>query len=231
MIMQVSGGADMGERIQIPTQGMQCIGAWLARPAGDAVGGVVIVQEIFGVNAHIRSLVEHYASLGFAAIAPAVFDHVEADVELGYDEPGVERGRALAAAVGFERALEAVVSAAEAIASAGRIAAIGFCWGGTVSFLANTRHGMPAASYYGGRTVPFLGERPKAPLLMHFGERDPIIPPGHVDLHRQALPEAEIHVYPAGHGFNCDQRADHDPASAALAGRRTLDFLHRTLRP
>ncbi len=221
----------MGERIQIPTQSMQCIGAWLARPAEPSSGGVVVVQEIFGVNAHIRSVVDQYASLGFTAIAPAVFDHVESDVELDYDEAGVQRGRELAAEVGFDRAVAAVVSAAEAISSVGRIAAIGFCWGGTVAFLANTRHGLPAVSYYGGRTVPFLHESPQAPLLMHFGERDPIIPPDHVALHRQALPSAEIHVYPAGHGFNCDQRADHDRASAALAGQRTLEFLQRTLTP
>lgn len=219
----------MGERIQIPTQGLHCIGAWLARPDGAAIGGVVVVQEIFGVNAHIRGVVERFATHGFVAIAPAVFDHVEADVELDYDEAGVQHGRELAAEVGFDRAVAAIASAAEAIASAGRVAAVGFCWGGTVAFLANTRLGLPALSYYGGRTVPFLHERPQAPLLMHFGERDPIIPPEHVALHRQALPDAEIHLYAAGHGFNCDQRADYDQDSAALAAQRTVSFLQRTL--
>src|SRR5690606_19428578 len=104
-------------------------------------------------------------------------------------------------------------------------------WGGTVAFLANTRLGMPAVSYYGGRTLPFLHEKPQAPLLLHFGERDPIIPPEHVDRHRQALPDAQIHVYPAGHGFNCDQRGDYDADSAALAEQRTLTFLRRNLAP
>lgn len=221
----------MGEHIQIPTQGMHCIGAWLARPSGTPLGGVVVMQEIFGVNAHIRSVVERYAGLGFTAIAPAVFDHVETGVELDYDAAGVEHGRALAAETGFERAVAGIASAGEAIASSGKLAAIGFCWGGTVAFLANTRLGMPAVSYYGGRTLPFLHEKPQAPLLLHFGERDPIIPPEHVDRHRQALPDAQIHVYPAGHGFNCDQRGDYDADSAALAEQRTLTFLRRNLAP
>jgi carboxymethylenebutenolidase len=219
----------MSERIQIPTQGMQCIGAWRAQPLQPSAGGVVVVQEIFGVNSHIRSVVDRLASHGFTAIAPAVFDHVETDVELDYDQAGVDRGRQLAADVGFDRAVAAVASAAEAIASAGPIAVIGFCWGGTVAFLANTRLGLPAVSYYGGRTVPFLHERPQAPLLMHFGEYDPIIPPEDVARHRQALPEARIHVYPAGHGFNCDQRSDHDTVCAALAWQRSHDFLREVL--
>ncbi|MDZ3822867.1 MAG: dienelactone hydrolase family protein [Pseudoxanthomonas sp.] len=221
----------MGEAIRIAGAGMHCIGAWRARPQGRALGGVVVVQEIFGVNAHIRAVVEDFAQAGFEAIAPALFDHVEDGVELDYDEPGVARGRALAAELGFERAVAGVAAAAEAIASAGRIAAVGYCWGGTVAFLACTRLAMPAVDYYGGRSLPFLGERPRAPLLLHFGERDPLIPPEDVERHRQALAgtDATIHVYPAGHGFNCDRRADHEPASAALARDRTLDFLRRHL--
>jgi carboxymethylenebutenolidase len=217
----------MGEAIQIATEAMQCIGAWRSRPSGRALGGVVVVQEIFGVNAHIRSVVEGFAQAGFDAIAPALFDHLETGVELGYDADGVARGRALAAELGFERALSAVASAAAAIASSAPVAVVGYCWGGTVAFLANTRLGLPAVSYYGGRTVPFLGERPRAPLLLHFGERDPLIPPDDVDRHRAALrtDATTIHLYPAGHGFNCEQRADYDPASAALARERTLAFL------
>lgn len=220
----------MGETIQIPTAGMQCISAYCASPEGTPLGGLVVVQEIFGVNSHIRSVADRFAAHGFQAIAPAMFDHVESGVELGYDEAGVKRGRELAAEVGFERSVAAVASAAEAIASAGKVGVVGFCWGGTVAFLANTRLGLPAVVYYGGRTVPFLGERPKAPLLLHFGARDPIIPPADVEKHRAALPQAEIHVYPdAGHGFNCDQRADYDAGSAALALERTLAFFRRQL--
>lgn len=221
----------MGQAIRIAGAGMHCIGAWRARPPGRALGGVVVVQEIFGVNAHIRAVVDDFAQAGFDAIAPALFDHVEADVELDYDEDGVARGRALAAELGFERALAGVAGAAEAVASAGRCGVVGYCWGGTVAFLACTRLGLPAVDYYGSRSVPFLHERPRAPLLLHFGERDPLIPAADVERHRQALAgtDSTIHRYPAGHGFNCDRRADHDPASAALARERTLDFLRRCL--
>jgi carboxymethylenebutenolidase len=131
--------------------------------------------------------------------------------------------------LGFERALEDVAAAAEAIRHCGRIGVVGFCWGGTVAFLAATRLGLPAVSYYGGRTVPFLKEKPRAPLLMHFGERDPIIPPEDVAKHRAALPSAEMHIYPAGHGFNCDERADFDQASSDLAWQRTLAFFAKNL--
>lgn len=219
----------MGETIQIATPGMQCISAYRSRPSGKAVGGLVVVQEVFGVNAHIRSVVDRFAEHGFDTIAPALFDMIETGVELGYDEGGLKRGRGLVAELGFDRAVATVASAAEAIASAGRIGVVGYCWGGTVAFLANTRLGLPSVTYYGGRTVPFLHERPRAPMLLHFGERDDIIPPADVERHRAALPEAEIHLYRAGHGFNCDQRADYDAESAAMAMKRTLDFLDRVL--
>lgn len=219
----------MGETVQIATEGMHCISAWRARPARKPLAGVVVVQEIFGVNAHIRSVVDRFADHGFDAIAPALFDHVETGVELGYDEPGVTRGRELAAELGFERAVEAVASAAQSIASAGTIGVVGYCWGGTVAFLANTRLGLPSVSYYGGRTVPFLHERPHAPMLLHFGANDPIIPPADVEKHRVALTDAQIHIYDAGHGFNCDQRADYDAAASALALDRTLAFFRQHL--
>lgn len=219
----------MGEFIQIPGQGMHCIGAWRAHPARSAVGGLVIVQEIFGINAHIRSLVDRFAEHGYDAIAPAIFDFVETGVELDYTKSGTERGRALAAEVGFDRAVAAVASAAESITFAGQTAVVGYCWGGTVALLANTRLGLPAVDYYGGRSVPFLHERPRAPLLMHFGAYDSIIPPADIEHHRRALPDAQIHVYEAGHGFNCDQRTDYDAKAATLALQRTLDFLARTL--
>lgn len=219
----------MGETVQIATDGMHCISAWRARPAGKPLGGIVVVQEIFGVNAHIRSVVDGFAARGFDAIAPALFDHVETGVELDYDDAGVRRGRELVAEVGFDRAVEAVASAAQSIASSGTVGVVGYCWGGTVAFLGNTRLGLPSVTYYGGRTVPFLHEKPQAPMLLHFGAHDPIIPPADVEKHRAALPDAHIHVYDAGHGFNCDQRADYDAAASALALERTLAFFGQHL--
>ncbi|WP_422653316.1 dienelactone hydrolase family protein [Dokdonella sp.] len=221
----------MGQTISIGSSGLQCIGAYVARPQGTPKGGLVIAQEIFGVNAHIRGVADRFATHGYVAIAPAFFDRVERDVELDYDEAGFRRGRELIAEVGLSAAVEDVASAAEAIASAGPIGCVGYCWGGTVAFLAATRLGLPAVSYYGMRNVQYFDETPRAPLMFHFGERDASIPPQMVQRHRDELPGAEVYTYPAGHGFNRDVGADYEPASAALALQRTLAFFARHLAP
>ncbi|NCT66327.1 MAG: dienelactone hydrolase family protein [Rhodanobacteraceae bacterium] len=220
----------MGQTIQLNTSRLQCIGAYLARPAGTPKGGLVVVQEIFGVNAHMRGVVDRFAEHGYTAIAPAFFDHVESGVELDYDSEGMARGRRLAGEIPFDLAIEDVASAAEAIASAGRIGCVGYCWGGTVAFLAATRLGLPAVSYYGARNVNFLDETPKAAVMFHFGLRDKSIPPEAIARHRAALPDAEIFTYPAGHAFNreVDSKA-YDAASAQLALERTLAFFDREL--
>jgi carboxymethylenebutenolidase len=220
----------MGQTIQLNTSRMQCIGAYLARPEGTPKGGLVVVQEIFGVNAHMRAVVDRFAAHGFTAIAPAFFDHVEHGVELGYDEAGFRRGRELIAEIGLDLAVEDVASAAEAIASAGRIGCVGYCRGGTVALLAATRLGMPAVGYYGARNVNFLGESPRAPLMLHFGETDTSIPPEAIAKQREAWPQAEIFTYPAGHAFDrtVDPKAYvHEAAERALA--RTLAFFERHL--
>ncbi len=187
---------------------------------------VVLVQEIFGVNAHIRDVAARLAAAGHEVLVPSVCDPVERGVELDYDDAGIARGRDLVAAIGFDRTLDIVGVAAQQLGRPDRaVAVVGFCWGGTVALLSNTRLGLPAVSYYGGRSVPFLDEPLRAPMLMHFGERDPIIPPAHVALHREKLPTARMHRYAAGHGFNCDRRADFDAAAAMLAWSRTLAFL------
>jgi carboxymethylenebutenolidase len=200
--------------------------AWLARPENAPLGAVVVIQEIFGVNAHIRHVADRFAAAGFTAMAPALFDLVDPGVELRYDQDGVARGRDYAASLGFERGLKIVGAASRWLHESGHaVAAVGFCWGGTLAMLANTRLHMASVTYYGGRSVPFLGEPARAPMLFHFGERDPIIPPEDVEKHRLHHPEATVHVYGAGHGFNCDERADYDADAAALAWTRTLAFL------
>jgi carboxymethylenebutenolidase len=215
----------MGESIQIDTANGR-IGGWLARPQGMARGGIVVIQEIFGVNAHVRSVADRFAELGYAAIAPALFDPVEAGVELGYDAAGIARGRELVGAIGFDRALDSVNAAAKLLNDQGmRVAAIGYCWGGSVAFLANTRLGLPAVSYYGARTMPFVNEPLRAPMLFHFGERDGSIPAADIAATRAAQPRAEVHVWPAGHGFNCDLRADYDADCANKALEVTMAFL------
>ncbi len=227
----------MGEFIQISTSRQQCIGAYLAQAQGAPRGGIVVVQEIFGVNAWVRSVVERFAAAGYTAIAPAFFDHVESGVELGYGKDGFTRGRTLVGEIGFERAIEDVASAAQAIVSAGRTGVVGYCWGGTIALLAATRLGLPAISYYGARNVQVLDETLGAPVQFHFGARDESIPPAAVQRHRDhyaaaiGAGEVEIYTYPdAGHAFDRDVDTGHfDAPSSALARERTLAFFAKHL--
>jgi carboxymethylenebutenolidase len=219
----------MGQSINIPTSGTQCIGAYLAQPAGKPKGGIVVIQEIFGVTAHIRDVADRFAEQGYTAVAPAFFDHLESGVELPYDMVGVNRGKRLVAELGLERALEDVASAAESISSAGKIGSVGYCWGGTVALLAALRLGLPSVSYYGARNLPFLHETPKAAVMFHFGEKDHSIPPEAVAKHREALPQMDTFSYPADHAFNRDGGPSYDEASAKLALQRTLGFFDQYL--
>lgn len=217
----------MGDWIEIETLHGPVRG-WLAAAEQTMVPrvGVVLVQEIFGVNAHIRDVAARLAAAGHEVLAPSVCDPVEPAIELDYDDAGVAHGRDLVAALGFERAVDIVAAAAGHLARDARpVAVVGFCWGGTVALLANTRLRLPAVSYYGGRSIPFLDEPLRAPMLMHFGDRDPIIPPEHIARHRAKLTGAHMHVYDAGHGFNCERRADFSADAALLAWSRSLAFL------
>lgn len=217
----------MGQTINLNTTRMQCIGAYLAQPAGTPKGGIVVIQEIFGVTDHIRRVADGFAEAGYTAIAPAFFDHLETGVELAYDEAGMKHGKELITELGLDRAVEDVASAAEAIASAGRIGTVGYCWGGTVALLAALRLGLPSVSYYGARNVPFLGEKPRAPVMFHFGEHDKSIPPDMVQKHRELLPQMALFTYPANHAFNRDVGPQYDEASAKLAYQRTLAFFDK----
>ncbi|HSR66038.1 MAG TPA: dienelactone hydrolase family protein [Xanthomonadaceae bacterium] len=207
--------------------------AWLARPEQAPRGAVVVIQEIFGVTAHIRDVTERFAAAGFTAMAPAFFDVLRPGVELAYDEAGMNRGRELVGELGLDGALEVVGAAAHWLRESGhRVGAVGYCWGGSVAFLANTRLGLPAVSYYGARNVPFLVEPARAPLMFHFGGKDRSITPGDIDEHRARQPQAQLFVYPdAGHAFNRDVDPHvYEPASAKLAWQRTLDFFAGHLR-
>lgn len=207
------------------------VAAWHAAPdAREPVGGLVVIQEIFGVNGHIRGVADRFAREGFEVLTPALFDPVQRGVELDYDADGIARGRELVGALGMERAVDIVRAAAGRLRTGVRqVGAVGFCWGGSVALLANTRVGLAATSYYGARSVPFLDEPLRAPMQFHFGARDHSIPPEQIELHRAKHPDAEIHVYDAGHGFNCDRRADYDAVAAGLAWSRTVEFLRGAL--
>jgi carboxymethylenebutenolidase len=209
------------------------VAAWQALPDGTPKAGLVVVQEIFGVNPHIRSVADRYAALGYAVLAPAFFDPVQKDVELGYGEDGFKRGRELVGKLGMEAAVDIARIAAERLktdAGVARVGIVGYCWGGTVAMRAAQVLGLPASSYYGGRNASFLDEPFKAPAIFHFGEHDPSIPPESVQAHREKLPQMAVHAYPAGHAFNRDVDPHAwDEASARLALQRTLDFFDKTL--
>ena len=220
----------MGQSISINTRHGR-ISGYQARPHITPRGALILVHEIFGVNHYIRAQADRFANYGYITVAPALFDRISPGTALDYSEESVAKGRAIAEELGFNGALDGVRGAYDMLEAENRVAVLGYCWGGSVAFLANTRLGLPAVSYYGGRTVPLLGERPKAPLMLHFGEDDPLIPPEDVQKHRDALSGAEIHVWPgAGHGFDCDQRPDYNADASQKALQRTLMFLQKNLR-
>lgn len=205
--------------------------AFVARPEGEPRGCVVVAQEIFGVNDHIRwVLAAQYAQAGYLAVAPAFFDRLEPGVELGYTAETAARGRALVDALGMDAPLRDIRAAQQQIATGLPTGVVGFCWGGTVACLAATRLGLPAVGYYGGRTLPFLHERLQAPAMFHFGEHDALIPMDAVRRISTAHPQAACHLYPAGHGFNRHGHPDWHADSAQTALERTLAFFLQHLR-
>jgi carboxymethylenebutenolidase len=202
--------------------------AYESVPSGAARGGVVVVQEIFGVNDHIRRVAEGYAADGYRVIAPALFDRVRPGIELGYTDADIAEGRKIRGQLSFDQALADVEAARKALGD-GNIGIVGYCWGGTVAWLAAARIAgfAAAASYYGGGIGQFAAEHPRCPTQCHFGEKDHAIPMSEVAAVRAANPGVEVYTYPAGHGFNCDARASFDAAAAKLARDRTLAFFRK----
>lgn len=222
----------MGEQIQVRAVDGFALGAYRAEPEGKPRGAVVVIQEIFGVNEHIRAVADGYAREGYTAIAPQIFDRVERDVELGYDEAGMQRGIELAfQKLDHELTLKDLQAAVEAVSPQGRVGVVGYCFGGLLAWRAACElTGVAAAvSYYGGGVAREADRQPRCPVMMHFGERDAHIPLEDVEAIRKAQPDAEVFVYPADHGFNCDARDSFDADSAALAKERTLGFFERHL--
>ena len=191
-------------------------------------GGLVLVQEIFGVNSHIRAVAERLAGEGYRVLAPALFDRIEPGIELGYSGDDVKRGVELASSIGFiEKPMLDVTACFEALHQQGlRVGVIGFCWGGTLAWKAAQELKLSAAvGYYGGQIGSMLEPQPVAPVLLHFGEQDDHIPLSSVEaIVAKNYPNVEVHTYPAGHGFNCDQRESFEPISAQRAWTRSMDF-------
>jgi carboxymethylenebutenolidase len=194
-------------------------------PSAQSKGVVVVIQEIFGVNAHIREVADGYAAQGYSAIAPALFDRIERDIELGYAEADMGKGIELAFQ-GLEMAqtMKDLQSVVDYGAAQGAVGVVGFCFGGLLTYLSACQlKGVAAASsYYGGGIAGVLDHQPKCPLIMHFGELDAHIPMTDVDKIKEANPRIPVHVYDADHGFNCDHRASYSEQAAELALQRTL---------
>jgi len=217
----------MGESVRIEAQDGFSLGAYQARPQGSPKGAVVVIQEIFGVNDHIREVADGFAADGYYAIAPQIFDRVEPDLELDYGEADLGRGVEVAfRKLDHNAALQDVQAAIDAVSVHGKVAVVGYCFGGLLSWRAACRaDGLAAAVvYYGGGVAGEAEAQPRCPVMMHFGEKDAHIPLADVAKIEAAQPEAQIFVYPADHGFNCDHRASYDADAAALAKQRTLEF-------
>lgn len=222
----------MGEFVRLKAGDGHELDGYVARPAGAPVGGLVVVQEIFGVNAHIRSVVDGWARDGFLAVAPALFDRIERGVELQYSGADMEKARSFVPKLEMDKSLMDTAAALEWVrAQTGKkCGVVGYCFGGSLAWLAATRLKADAAvGYYGGQIVRHLDERPECAVMLHFGKLDKHIPQTDVDAIEQAYPEVEVFRYEADHGFNCDARASFDAAAARVARERSLEFFERQI--
>ena len=219
----------MGELTTLMARDGHEFQAYLSAPAGHPRGAVVVIQEIFGVNSHIRSVTDGFAKDGYTAIAPAMFDRVRRGVELGYGQPDIEQGRGTMQQLKLEETLADLAAAIAVVKHVGRVGTVGYCWGGAMSYVAACELPIACAVVYYGRASSFVDRKPRCPVMYHYGTQDQGIPMSDVDKVKAADPNGTFYEYEAGHGFNCDQRASFDPQAAALARSRTLDFFSRQL--
>jgi carboxymethylenebutenolidase len=219
----------MGKTIQLTGADGHSLDAYVAEPDGKPRGALVVIQEIFGVNSHIRSVADGFAADGYLAIAPALFDRVQRNYESGYSQPEVQAGRETRGKVTNEQALADVQAAIDHVKGAGKVGVVGYCWGGTVAWLSAARAtGIAAAvSYYGGGVPDAKDEKPRVPTMLHFGEADASIPVAKAKEVAAAHPDVPTYFYAAGHGFNCEQRGSYHAPSAAEARERTLEFFRK----
>jgi carboxymethylenebutenolidase len=219
----------MGKMIELAASDGHKLAAYRADPAGKPRGGIVVIQEIFGVNSHIKQVADGYAGDGYLAIAPALFDRVERNIDLGYTPEDIARGREIRGKVANDMAMKDSEAAIKAASSAGKVGIVGYCWGGLVTWLAaNKLSGLSAAvAYYGGGILDNTNLAPKVPLMGHFGDKDQHIPVDGVKKLAEKYPQHPIHIYSADHGFNCDHRGSYDAAAAKQARQRTLEFFRK----
>jgi carboxymethylenebutenolidase len=222
----------MGEKVTLKAADGFEFGAYVARPAGEPTAGLVVVQEVFGVNAHIRSVTDGFAADGFFAVAPAIFDRIERDVDIGYSDEEMQKARSFFPRLDPDKQLaDIAASISYAARQTGKKAGIvGYCLGGTLAWLAATRLNPAAAvGYYGGNIAKYADETPNAPVMLHFGSQDTHIPAEGVERVKAAHPEVEIYWYDAGHAFNRDIGPSYQPEAAKLARERTIAFLRKHL--
>lgn len=222
----------MGEQRTIQSADATTIDAWQARPSGLIKAGLVVIQEIFGVNHHIRGVTDRFAADGYLALAPAMFDRRKKGVDLGYDQAGIAQGREIAMTLKPAEIMADVAGAIKALRGLGcaKIGIVGFCFGGTVAWRAAAGADVDAAvGYYGGGIYGLRDLKPRVPTALHFGDKDAHIPLDQVRAVADLHPEVEVHVYAADHGFHCDERASYDATAARQAYARTLEFFGQHL--
>jgi carboxymethylenebutenolidase len=223
----------LGSQIRLKASDGHEFDAWTSLPAAEPIAGLVVLQEAFGVNHHIRSVTEGFARDGFVAVAPALYDRLERGVELGYEGEERQRGIALARKSNPEDNVKDMAAALDFVRrqSGKRAGVIGYCYGGSMAWLAATRLDPDVAvGYYGGQIPHYAGETPRCPVMLHFGTLDAHIPKEAIDKVQAAHPEVQIFWYEAGHGFSCDERESYNAAAAMLARERSLNFLKKHLR-
>jgi len=220
----------MGKTITLTAEDGHQFSAYRSEPAGTPRGGIVVIQEIFGVNQHIRKVTDSFAAAGYLCLAPAIFDRVDRNFEIGYTPADVEHGRATRGKIQLDDMVADIRAAVKALqAEKLKVGVVGYCLGGTLAWLSATRiDGVGAAvGYYGGGVAASAAETPHSPVLLHWGETDASIPPDHWETVKKAHPTVPMHVYPAGHGFHCDERGSFHAESSKLAHQRTLDFFRQ----
>lgn len=224
--------AEMGENLTITAADDHEFSAYVVRPAGEPIGGLVVVQEIFGVNEHIRRVADGFGKDGFLVVAPALFDRIQRGMELGYEGEDMQKAMALLPKLDFDKSVLDVKASMDFAgrASGKKVGVVGYCFGGSMAWLAATRlNPAVAVGYYGGRIAHYVNETPCAPVMLHFGRQDAHIPAKDVEKIQAAHPEVEIYWYDAGHAFNRDVGAAYNPAAAKEARERTLSFLKKHL--
>jgi carboxymethylenebutenolidase len=222
----------MGSMIELQAADGHKLAAYRAEPAGKPRGGIVVIQEIFGVNKHIKSVADGYAADGYLVVAPAMFDRARRGYDTGYSQPEIQAGIAIMQKLDWKQTMQDAAAGVEAAKAAGKVGIVGYCWGGTVAWVAAARlSGLAcAAPYYGGGMPGFIGEKPRCPTLCHFGEQDQSPTLEQAKAIAKAHPEITAHYYAgAGHGFNCDQRPSYNAEASKLARERTLAFFRQHL--